>query len=176
MNIALTFLFAALASAPQAIEEPSPRPFRHAIRGDMGLFSALGFSGASYSIEPAGKPVMLELGMGIGYSGAQLSVMPKLVLGSRAHRFTTGVGVSVGIPGLKVVGGPPGTVLGRRLTPWLNADIAGYDYRSDSGFTLAAAAGLTLPLMNGCVEGIDSCVNLHGLVLPQFRVGFGRWF
>ncbi len=176
MNAALTILFAAIASAPQMIEEPSPRPFTHALRGDMGLFSALGFMGASYSIEPAAKPVMLELGIGVGFSGAQLSIMPKLVLGSRAHRFTTGVGVSVGIPGLEIEGGPPGTALGRQVTPWLNADIAGYDYRSDSGFTFAASAGLSHPLRNGCIAVIDSCVDLQGLFLPQFRIGFGRWF
>ena len=48
--------------------------------------------------------------------------------------------------------------------------------RSASGASFLVAGGVTVAFAHGCAESIDSCTELYGLVLPQIRVGYGRWF
>ena len=62
------------------------------------------------------------------------------------------------------------------VTPWLNADVVGYDYRSAGGFSFIAAAGATMSLAHGCAVSIDDCVPLYRAIFPQLRIGFGHWF
>jgi hypothetical protein len=164
-------------ASPEALAPPAMPPFTQAVRLDLGLASAIGFLGVTYSLSPV-RAFIAELGVGAGYSGLQLSVMPKLVLGASAHRFVVGAGASVGIPGLTIVtnNGPfGGNQHEHVIAPWINAEL-GYDYRSTTGSTFLVAGGVTVGLGHGCVVSLDSCAELHGLVLPQLRVGFGRWF
>jgi hypothetical protein len=164
-------------ASPKPLAPPAASPFTQAARIDLGLASAIGFLGVTYSLSPV-RAFIAELGVGAGYSGLQLSVMPKLVIGASAHRFVVGAGPSVGIPGLTIVtnNGPfGGNQRERVIAPWINAEI-GYDYRSRTGSTFLVAGGVTVGLGHGCVVTLDSCAELYGLVLPQLRVGFGRWF
>ncbi|TMQ20556.1 MAG: hypothetical protein E6J90_06655 [Deltaproteobacteria bacterium] len=166
------------SSIPAAPPPAGPPPsFRQAVRVDLGIASAIGFAGATYSLSPA--PGFLgELGAGVGASGLQLSIMPKLVFGASTSRFVIGAGASVGIPGVTIVtnNGPfMSNVNEKVITPWFNAEI-GYDYRSRTGTAFLVAGGITVGLAHGCAESIDSCTELYGLVLPQIRIGFGRWF
>jgi len=98
--------------------DPLPK---NAIAVDVGFASAIGMLGVTYMLTPL-PPLELELGMGAGYSGMQLSFMPKLSFGARNHRVTTGIGVGSTVAAAVVTRGNP---------IWLNADILGYEFRSD---------------------------------------------
>ncbi|HEX8107080.1 MAG TPA: hypothetical protein VF516_05090 [Kofleriaceae bacterium] len=163
--------------APEPPPATPPQSFTQEVRFDLGIASAVGLAGVTYSRSVAAG-LLVELGIGGGVSGLQLSVMPKLVLGASTSRFVVGVGASVGIPGVEIVtdDGPFGSNENKRvITPWLNAEI-GYDFRSTSGASFLVAGGITVALAHGCATGIDSCSELYGLVLPQIRVGYGHWF
>jgi hypothetical protein len=172
---ALLLMVSLLADA-SGVDQASAR-FTTAVRGELGLASVVGFLGLTASYAPHAN-LVIEGGAGYGVSGLQLSLMPKLVLGSGVHRFTVGFGASIGIPGTPVVTFSPTTGNGnaRVVTPWLNADLVGYDYRSEGGFSFIASAGATMALAHGCAESIDSCFPLYGAIFPQLRVGFGHWF
>jgi hypothetical protein len=86
--------------AAVALESPGrgrPLNQRHHRFGlDGGVGSAVGWGGATYAYSP--RPwTLVEAGLGYGYSGVQLSLMPKLTLGSEQNRFVFGPGYSVGI-------------------------------------------------------------------------------
>jgi len=92
--------------------------------------------GAAYVYSPS-EPTELEFGAGLGFSGVQLSLMPKLALGSKHHRVLLGVGPSLGIAdGVSYT------------TAWVNGDV-GYEYRATSGFSIALSVGFTAELA-GC--------------------------
>lgn len=181
MNAIASLLFALAGNQPPAPPAPAtpaapPPSSTQEVRVDLGLASAIGFAGVTYSVSPA-PGFLIELGAGVGYSGLQLSAMPKLVFGGSTGRFVVGAGPSVAIPGVHIVTTDP---LGSNtdehvVTPWLNVEI-GYDYRSTTGTSFLVAGGITVGLAHGCAVSIDSCTELYGLVLPQVRVGLGRWF
>jgi hypothetical protein len=175
VTIAIIVALSAVADPPAG--PPPEARFTYSVRGDLGIASPVGFAGVLYSYEPAGW-LLVEGGVGYGLSGLQLSLMPKLVLGASSHRFTAGVGASVGIPGIEIVTDSPtgGNVNEHVVTPWLNVDIAGYDYRSATGFSFVASGGISVALAHGCAVSIDSCFPLYGTVFPQLRIGFGHWF
>src|SRR5262245_11589098 len=70
---------------------------QHQLRFDGGFASALGLGGLAYTYA-ATPSALIEVGAGLGFSGLQLSVMPKLSVGSERNRFVAGAGVSVGLP------------------------------------------------------------------------------
>ncbi|HXJ19006.1 MAG TPA: hypothetical protein VMT03_02150 [Polyangia bacterium] len=140
-----------------------------------GIASALGYGGVTLT-QAFVEHARLELGGGYGYTGWQLSAMPKFATGSGAWRFVTGPGISVAIPtdSRRTTGHPV----------WLNLDL-GAEYDLSESFTVAAAAGLTAGLGGGdlCLP-IDHCDTanpgkLHPVTnywIPQGRVGFIYWF
>jgi hypothetical protein len=173
----MTVPIASPAATAPAVPTESAGTIAQELRLDLGIASAVGFAGVTYSLAPT-TGFLAELGVGVGASGLQLSVMPKLVIGASAHRFIIGAGPSVGIPGVTIVtnNGPFGSNENEHVvTPWLNAEI-GYDYRSRTGAAFLVAGGITVGLAHGCAVSIDSCTELYGLILPQIRVGFGHWF
>src|SRR5205814_4032658 len=107
---------------------------KHQVRLDLGFASALGFGGVAYAYSPS-QNLELELGMGAGFTGVQLSFMPKLTVGTK-HRFVLGAGVSVGV-GTSFFEQP--------ATAFVNVDM-GYEFRAKNGFVFYAAVGPTIPL------------------------------
>jgi hypothetical protein len=61
------------------IRAEEPPPPKTAIGLDLGVGSAIGFAGITLA-RALGEYAQIELGTGIGFSGYQFSVMPKLVL------------------------------------------------------------------------------------------------
>jgi hypothetical protein len=156
------------------------RPFGSAkqrFMGNSGICSVVGLIGITYTYSPV-QLFQIELGSGLGFSGFQFSLMPKLSLGDDHHRFVLGVGPSVGIARDS---NPSYTY----LAYWLNAEV-GYEYRSAGGFSFLIAAGVFHGIGG---EYRDECMfdcdgDTHGWpepttampFLPQGRIAFGRWF
>jgi len=139
----------------------------NALRLDLGFVSAVGEAGVTYT-RSLTRTVQLEAGAGWGFSGLQLSLMPKLSVGGARHRYVGGVGLAAAV----------------RLNPdsdespvlgWLNADILGYEYRSAGGFTLLAAIGLSVGIA-GHYSWEDGREEVAGILMPQGRIGVGYSF
>lgn len=183
--------YAALAKVNESGKSVSGHS-KNSISLNIGLASALGFTGIAYS-RNLSKNFQLEAGAGLGFSGVQLSLMPKLTLGSGKHRFVSGLGLSVGLPSA----GADDGIMSLSKTPslWLNCDIVGYQLKSSptngkSSFFLLAAIGLTVGLAGeyhepdfcfgpsgACAESsADSRESFLGKVLPTFRLGIGVAF
>lgn len=144
---------------------------RHQLRVDVGLASAVGFGGLSYGFSPSGL-FQLEAGIGYGFSGLQLSLMPKLTAGSARHKFILGAGPSLGLGDRSLISpSDSGPIF------FLNVDV-GYQYVSESGFTFNIAGGPTVAL-NGRVRSgfFDGPVrDAAGMTTIQGRIGFGYCF
>jgi hypothetical protein len=153
--LALLLASAGAASAAETIEgcESKPLgPFSQTSRptgigADVGLASAVGFAGLTVTRAFA-ECFRIELGGGIGFSGWQLSLMPKLAfdLAHGVHYLVIGAGVSVAFPKpeslASVATGHP---------VWLNVDALGYEVRDQYGLSLAFAIGVTRGLGGGQV-------------------------
>jgi hypothetical protein len=145
----------------------------HAVGLDMGVASAVGAIGVTFT-HAFGETFRIETGLGAGFSGTQLSLMPKLVLGAPRDHFVTGVGIGYTIAPeqTKTAGNPV----------WLNVDALGYEHLFQGGFALAFAVGFTRGLGGGstCVFGCEGDgggkVDVRQLAGPQGRVGFAYWF
>lgn len=147
------------------------------IRADLGFGSALGFGGLSYT-RSLGERFAIEGGAGYGISGAQLSVMPKLLFSSSATTFFAGLGPAFSIKRLDA--GDVGAAFSRYGTGvWLNADL-GVHVIARSGLTFMAAAGANLGLWGNHMlrePGIsDTFHGIRGLTAPQARLGVGYAF
>ena len=160
---------ALLAAVPEPVREPLPK---NALAFNVGFASAIGELGVTYMLTPM-APLELELGMGAGYSGLQLSFMPKLSFGTRNHRVTSGIGVASTVAPSAVTRDNP---------IWLNADILGYEYRSDGRFFFALAVGVYKGLGGGgvcqgdCEGGNEYAVDVTRLVGFQTRLMVGATF
>jgi hypothetical protein len=173
----VTLLMAApISGRAQTLAEgngPAPRP--NTISLDLGVGSAVGELGITFA-RTFGDLIQIEAGVGIGDSGTQLSLMPKLVLGNRAMHFVAGVGLSVAIPGNPVI------ATGHPI--WLNVDAAGLQIISSQGITFLGAVGITEGLGGGgyCSNFVDGCQpgeklsSVAGVWGPQFRIAWGYSF
>lgn len=144
--------------------------WHHAIKLDGGFLSATGFGGINYIFAPV-EMFNLEAGVGYGFSGVQISLMPKIAAGSRNDRYVGGVGLALAIPTGNSAIETPGL--------WLNADIAGYEHRFDCGVSLSIALGLTAGLAGGKWHGISEhseSESLLGVIFPQGRLSLAYWF
>lgn len=100
--------------------------------------------------------------------------MPKLSIGTDTHRFLSGAGVAVAIPT---------GMFTDSVSYWFNADVAGYKYRADNGFTLFLSVGLSVGLGGGDYHRLvgdadpDETRDILGFTMPQGRLGLGysRW-
>ncbi len=177
-------LFIALAGLGQSaivaageLDGPTANAPKLRLMGNMGIASAVGEMGGTFTYAPRPE-VQLELGVGLGLTGAQFSLMPKLTAGSGQHRFVLGVGPSLGVGN-----NPEPAVTCESL--WLNAEV-GYDYRSPSGLSFLVAVGITKGIAGripGDAVGRDEQGDptapraVSGLpVVPQGRIAFGHWF
>ena len=148
---------------------------KHRVAADIGVFSAVGFLGATYTYSPV-PAIQFELGTGLGLSGIQLSIMPKVLVGSKSHYLVVGAGPSEGIT-------PSNQDQHTYVSYWLNGDV-GYEYRSPGGFSFLFALGFTYAL-GGEVRStclFDCKGDTRGWsspargAFPQGRIAFGRWF
>ena len=144
--------------------------------GNLGLFSAVGEIGVTYTYAPI-PAFQIELGSGIGFSGPQFSLMPKLSLGDGRNRFLAGIGPSVGLDWYGSLGSGPASY-------WLNVDV-GYEYRTPGGYSFLVAVGIFRGIAGGyhdpCVNfSNDSCLGpfeqVKGVTFPQMRFAWGHWF
>jgi hypothetical protein len=174
--VATLLVAAPISGSAQALAEgdgPPPRP--NTLRLDVGVASAVGTLGIAFA-RTFGGLLQMEAGVGTGYSGTQLSLMPKIVLGSRDVYFVTGAGLSVASPT------NPLHATGHLV--WLNVDAVGLELISRHGFTFQGSAGITKGLGGGsiCTNWIDGCEpgeklpNAATVWGPQFRVGWGYSF
>jgi hypothetical protein len=156
--------------SPSLPEEPAPFA-RHRLGFDVGFASALGGIGVAYEFA-ALSTVWLEGGIGLGATGTQLSIMPKVAFGGPTCRFTAGLGASLALGGGTIVVAP-----GPSVIPWLNLDLPGVECRSRSGISFEAAIGFTMGLATFDYDALDTGGPFHaGDVWPQGRFGFGWWF
>lgn len=150
-----------------------PSPGRHRLGADLGLASALGIAGVDYQFAPF-PWLRLEGAAGWGLTGAQFSMMPKIALGGQTCAFTAGIGPSFSVGGQQAAAGHgpnPGVI------PWLNLDLPGLECRSQSGFSVQATLGLTMPLADFHYDIADTGGTVKaGEILPQARAGIGWWF
>jgi hypothetical protein len=157
--VVLPALFALAPAAGAASFEGPPEERRHSVRLDVGFLSPVGLAGLAYSYDFT-KRLTLEAGLGVGFSGVQLSVMPKLVLGNGKHSALFGLGASVGID-------PDSSR--HTVWPYLNGEV-GYQLRAQNGFTFQASLGVT-----GSYYKISNHA-FSGNVAPTVRIGFGYSF
>jgi hypothetical protein len=146
--------------------------------GNLGLASAVGEVGGTFTYSPV-PAFQIELGVGFGITGLQLSLMPKLSLG-HLPRYHLILGLGPSLSGLHK--NVEGVV---QYSLWLNGE-AGYEHRSPSGFAFLVAGGFTYALASdqtyrSCYAFCDSDENypvrhVAGSIYPQGRIAFGRWF
>ena len=149
---------------------------------NLGLGSAVGFFGLTYSLAPLSF-LETEVGLGVGLTGNIASIMQKFALGGEDStvRFVAGAGVAYS----------GGSLNSPDPSVWLNIDAVGLEIRSRAHFMLFLSAGATLGLSGGRMddEVIDwtdnqcsqqSCMyyqsKVRGYLAPQGRIGIGGWF
>jgi len=186
--LAFTLLLASTGAARAETKEDcesNPRaPWSQASRptgigADMGIGSAVGFAGLTVT-RVFLDCVRIELGGGFGYSGWQLSLMPKLALdlAHGKHYLVIGAGASVAFPTRTEAFGT--TATGHPI--WLNVDALGYEVRNQDGFSFAAAIGVTRGLGGGQVcryvecSAPDDMGDVEGIWSFQTRIQFAYWF
>jgi hypothetical protein len=173
----LSLLLVAYTMGVISAPPDGPEPRLTGARGELGIGAPTGTIGVVLwrDVAPA---LRLEAGTGWGLSGLQLSGFSKLVLGGQHHRFVTGAGLSVGIPLGEPVfrdhhGGSPVAM------PWLNADLAGYEYMGTGGWTFSVALGATAALRKAHWDLVDDFGgNLTPLRswFPAAHLAFGQTF
>jgi len=168
---------AEIADAEQSVAavavQPAPAVSRaHAIGVDVGFASAVGAFGLTFT-QAFGEAFRLEAGVGVGFSGIQVSLMPKLVLGSPSDHFVSGVGIAYtfAVDGTVTDGNPV----------WLNIDALGYEHRFANGLAFSFALGITRGLGGGrfCViecDGDADKSDVRRMAGPQARMGLAYWF
>jgi hypothetical protein len=167
-------LLAALVTVgPRSASAQDTSTRRNRLGADLGMASALGMAGVDYQFAPL-HWLRLEGAAGWGITGAQVSMMPKVALGSGDCAFTAGFGPSLAIGGAPVEPGHgphPGAI------PWLNLDVPGIECRARSGFSVQVTLGLTMPLADFHYDVAEVGDTIHaGQILPQGRAGIGWWF
>jgi hypothetical protein len=165
-------------------EPPAPgwTGYRFVLAYNLGLGSAIGELGATAAFWPTSF-TGTEVGLGIGNTGTQYSLMQKFALGSppRATRFVFGAGIAYASGSQHTTGS----------IVWLNLDLAGLEMRTRRHFVFFLAGGLTVGLTGGKFDGTigpsesdcspyPSCMQsskASGYVAPQLRMGLvGGWF
>jgi hypothetical protein len=180
----------AQASTPttnQRDESPEPPApgwtgYRFVLAYNLGLGSAIGEAGATAAFWPTSF-TGTEVGVGLGNTGTQYSLVQKFAVGSppRATRFVFGAGVAYATGSQHTTGS----------IVWLNLDLAGLEVRTRRHFVFFLAGGLTAGLTGGKFDGTigpsesdcspyPSCLQRSkaaGYVAPQLRMGLvGGWF
>jgi hypothetical protein len=133
---------------------------------NLGIASAVGLIGFTYT-RAISEIFELEVGLGSGVSGTQLSFMPKLRTGSQGFNYVFGAGLSVGIP----------------LESPSEKSQESYAFRATS---IWVAVGITVALgggerSNGCPlwrsdDEFCDWESIQGVFGPQARLIIANWF
>jgi hypothetical protein len=169
-----TLSVALLIGTGRAAAQNEPLAHPNRLGFDVGVASAVGEIGLAYQYAPSSR-WRLEGGLGWGFSGVQLSAMPKVAFGG-ACSLLLGAGPSLAVGGPYAQSGsahqPQPKVIG-----WLNVDVPGVECHSDAGISFEAALGVTLALTSFHYDITDVGATIHaGNLLPQARLGLGWWF
>jgi len=149
---------------------------KNLVQGSFGLGSPIGALGVSYTYVPIPQ-LEVEIGGGVGRSGYQCSIVPKLSLGSTSDRLVLGVGPSISADTWNE---PKRTYVGY----WLSGEI-GYQHTTPAGVSVLVAAGIGYGLSGTMrVQCSADCASndqgwdadIAGRVVPQVRMAVGRWF
>jgi hypothetical protein len=147
---------------------------KNLVQGSFGLGSPIGALGVSYTYVPI-PLVEVEIGGGVGLSGYQGSIVPKLSVGSATDRLVLGVGPSISTDSQS---DPKRTYVGY----WLSGEI-GYQHTTPAGVSVLIAAGIGYGLSGTtrlqCAANCDDQgwdYDVAGRVVPQARMAVGRWF
>jgi hypothetical protein len=172
VSLSLLPAIGAAAGAPTSVGDVTERA-PTAVGVDLGVASALGLGGVTLTRRLASH-LRLEGGVGLGITGVQLSLMPKLVFGGERDYFIAGAGISVTVlSDSQYVSGHP---------LWLNVDAMGYEHQFDSGLAFSLALGLTGGLGGGRVclppdgcepQFFEDVTHYWG---PQARAQLAYWF
>ena len=174
------------APSPDSDQLFPDAPGHHALAFNVGLGSAVGLMGATYSL--GFGPAEFELGLGYGITAWQTSGMLKVAIyGTPTWRLVTGAGLAYtsGAPFSTQPIGNRGFGQGTGNPIWLNVDIAGFEYRSPSHFYAAGSLGLTRGLGHGTDEikaglgcGETECYDnvVSDGWFAQVRGSVGAWF
>jgi hypothetical protein len=148
---------------------------KNLLQGSLGLGSPVGALGLSYVYMPV-RQVEIEVGGGLGFTGYQVAVMPKLALGA-SDRLVIGLGPSVSIDA-------SGEGKKNAIGYWLNGEL-GYRHSTAFGLSVLAAVGVSYGL-SGTIHacGIDCAAgasrapdeSITGKFLPEVRIALGRAF
>jgi hypothetical protein len=167
---------AAVAQESSRALPPAAVSKKNLLQGSLGLGSPVGALGLSYAYMPVGQ-VEIEVGGGVGFTGYQVAVMPKLALGA-SDRLVLGLG-----PSLSIDASSEGTK--NAIGYWLNGEI-GYRHTTAFGLSVLAAVGVSYGL-SGTIHtacGIDCAAgvprqpgeSIAGKFLPEMRIALGRAF
>jgi hypothetical protein len=153
---------------------PALPDHHHRIAFHLGWGSAVGELGVTYAHD-VGPHFQLEAGAGMGVTGYQLSVMPKLVFGGGTRRFVMGVGAAAGLTTRDDAHVGPDHEPKPPLVWWLNADLLGYEYHAAGGGLFVVAVGLTTNLNAFHYDffGDEGGTSGPGTLYPQVRIGGG---
>jgi hypothetical protein len=162
-------VIAALASSvaraeepPVAVTAPAPAPApRNKLALVAGLGSPWGALGAAYQ-RALGESVALETGVGYGLTGAQVALLPKLLVGSGKGRFY-------------IQAGPSMTIRPSGYGVWAAGEIGGEFSLGRWVLSVGGGAGV---LVEGSLPiCFFDCNTLQpGHWLPETRLSFGRAF
>ena len=162
------------------LARPAAAQPQQAVRVDVGLFSAVGELGVVYQADLLSY-FAVEGGLGLGFTGVQLSGMVKGAVPVRYGKLTFGVGVSGAVPALGIDGAqteyddgepaPSGETI-----PWVNVDAIGFQ-QWYGRTVIAGALGVTAPLRSWRYEVAEVGDTFHAMTpIPQARFGVGRAF
>lgn len=174
LSVAL-LLSSGIASAQEAADAlPTRTAKKNLVQGSFGVGSPIGALGVSYTYVPVPQ-MEVEIGGGIGLSGYQGSIVPKLSLGSASDRLVIGVGPSISADSGRE---PRRTYVGY----WLSGEI-GYQHSTPAGLSVLIAAGAGYGLSGtmhtlctlDCTSN-DRGSDIAGRLVPQARIAIGRWF
>lgn len=166
----------AVAQEASRMLPPATVAKKSLLQGSMGLGSPVGALGLSYAYMPV-REIEIEIGGGLGFTGYQAALMPKLSLGAN-DRLVIGLGPSVSIDAFSD---------GKRSAVgyWLNAEI-GYRHSTAFGLSVLAAVGVSYGL-TGTVHTVcgsdcsgrpsgEAGESIAGRFLPEVRIALGRAF
>jgi hypothetical protein len=146
---------------------------KNLLQGSLGVGSPVGALGISYTYLPI-RQIEIEMGGGIGFTGYQVSAMPKLSLGDH-DRLVLGLGPSLSIDASDQ---SQQSYVGY----WLNGEI-GYRHSTAAGLSVLAAVGVGYGLGGSvhalCPGDCDSRAaseSAAGRWVPEARVAVGRAF
>jgi hypothetical protein len=168
LGAALAFLVACASSFDAQARVTDPTAINtFDLRMDAGLASPVGALGGAISVPF--RFFAAEVSSGLGATGLNLSVMPKIVpLRWGRNQLLVGVAGTVSLP-------HEIAPMGRKRSYWLTAEVA-YQRNIFIDNILYLAAGVTRGSYLGqCLnEGHSTCPIEAKVLWPEIRIGLGR--